>query len=82
MGTSQNSRDGSGKPPKSSTVILLMTALDTTWRMFVPVIGLLLLGLLADQAFATKPWLMIAGLLVGICLAVVLVAQQFKKVKQ
>lgn len=69
-------------PPKSSTVILLLTALDTTWRMFVPIVGLLLGGIMLDQWLHAKPWLMLAGLVLGIVIATVLVGYQFKKVKQ
>lgn len=82
MSASPTGTGGNAAPPKSSTVVLLMTALDTTWRMFVPIVGLLLLGVLADQGLHTKPWLMIAGLVVGVVLAGVLVGYQFKKVKQ
>ena len=83
MGTSPNNRDDKGTPPKSSTVILLLLTMgDTTWRMFVPVIGLMVLGLLADQWLHTKPWIMIIGLVAGIFLAAVLIKNQFKKVRR
>jgi hypothetical protein len=84
MSTSPNDRDEHQVPPKtSSTVILLLLTMgDTTWRMFVPIIGLLILGLLADQWLHTKPWIMIVGLIAGIGLAGVLVKRQFNKVKQ
>lgn len=83
MATSPNSRDSKGVPPKSSTVILLLLTMgDTTWRMFVPIIGLMVLGLLADQWLHTKPWIMIVGMATGVYLAAVLVKRQFKKVKQ
>ena len=83
MGTSQNDGDKKPTPPDKSTVILLLLTMgDTTWRMFVPIIGLLVIGLLADKMLHTTPWIMILGLLGGIFLAGVLVKAQFKKVKQ
>ncbi len=82
MSTSPDNRDDQGVPPKSSTVILLLLTMgDTTWRMFVPIIGLMVLGLLADQWLHTKPWAMIIGLAAGVYLAALLVKRQFKKVK-
>jgi hypothetical protein len=81
MGTSPNNRDDKGVPPKSSTVILLLLTMgDTTWRMFVPIIGLMGLGLWIDQQFHTKPWIMIIGMAAGVYLAAMLVKRQFKRV--
>jgi len=80
MDTSPNNGDEKNVPPRSSTVILLLTMGDTTWRMFVPIIGLMVLGLLIDQWLHTKPWLMLVGLLAGIALAALLVKHQYKKV--
>lgn len=82
MSTSQHDGDQKPTPPDKSTVILLLLTMgDTTWRMFVPIIGLLLLGILADTQLGTKPWMMISGLLIGVCLTAVLIAKQIKKVK-
>jgi F0F1-type ATP synthase assembly protein I len=50
--------------------------------MFVPTIGLTGLGLLADKALHTTPWLMVGGIIAGTYLAYVLVRRQMKKVKQ
>jgi hypothetical protein len=83
MSTSPNNRDDKGVPPKSSTVILLLLTMgDTTWRMFVPIIGLMMVGLLADQQLHTKPWIMVIGMAAGVYLAAVLIKRQFKKVKK
>lgn len=83
MSTSPNSTDGKQTPPDKSTVILLLsTAGDTTWRLFVPIIGLMFLGLLADKQLHTTPWLMCVGLAVGVVLAALLVRAQLKKVKR
>ena len=82
MSTSPNHRDDNKTPPDKSTVILLLGDIgDTTWRMFVPTIGLTVLGLFADKQLQTTPWLMTAGIIIGTVLAGVLVRRQLKKVK-
>ena len=83
MSTSQNDGDKQSTPPDASTVILLLTTIgDTTWRMFVPTIGLTILGLMADKSLNTTPWIMILGIITGAYLAYVLVKRQIKKVKE
>lgn len=83
MSASQNDGDKSPTPPDKSTVVLLLGDIgDTTWRMFVPTIGFTILGLLADKALHTTPWIMVGGIIIGAYLAYVLVRRQMKKVKQ
>lgn len=83
MGTSQNDDEKKPVPPEQSTVVLLLGTIgDTTWRMFVPTIGLTVLGLVADKQLHTTPWIMTAGIILGASLAYVLVRRQIKKVKQ
>ena len=83
MSTSPNHSDENQTPPEKSTVILLLGDIgDTTWRMFVPTVGLTVLGLLADREFNTTPWLMVTGIIVGSLLAGLLVRRQLKKVKE
>lgn len=81
MGTSPNSGDEKHTPPATSTVILLLGTIgDTTWRMFVPTIGLMVAGLLADKRLHTTPWIMVVGMVLGTYLAYVLVRRQIKRV--
>lgn len=83
MGTSQNDGEKKPVPPDQSTVVLLLGTIgDTTWRMFIPTIGLTVLGLLADKWLYTTPWAMTVGIVLGALLAYVLVRRQIKKVKQ
>ena len=83
MSTSQNDGDKTPTPPDASTVILLLTTIgDTTWRMFVPTIGLTILGLLVDKWLHTTPWVMILGIVTGAYFAYVLVQRQIKNVKK
>lgn len=83
MSTSQNNRGEQPVPPTKSTVVLLLgTIADTTWRMFIPTIGLTVAGVYGDKAFGTKPWLMIAGIALGATIAGLLVMRQLKKVNK
>ena len=62
--------------------VLLGTIGDTTWRMFVPSIGFTLLGVWGDTVIATKPWLMICGVVFGFVMAGVLVKRQIDSTKR
>ena len=55
---------------------LILDMADTTWRMFVPTVGLLLIGRMADRHFGTKPWLMLTGVVLGAAIATLLVKRQ------
>lgn len=82
MATSPDRGDDHQMPPKTSTVLLLLTIADTTWRLFLSTIGLTVLGLLLDKQLGTKPWLMIAGIILGAIAAWYLTRLQLKKVKK
>lgn len=80
MKVSPNHSDDTPTPPAKSTVVLLLGSIaDTTWRMFVPSIGMTLLGVAADSSFNTKPWLTLLGIALGVAVTLVLVRNQFKK---
>lgn len=61
-----------------STMLVFGTIADTTWRLFVPTIGLTLLGAWADRQWGITPWMMIAGIVLGTVIAVLLVRQQLR----
>ena len=83
MSSLQNDSDKKPTPPDTSTVILLLGTIgDTTWRMFVPTIGLTVLGLLIDKQFHSTPWVMSIGIVLGIILATILVRRQIKEVQK
>ena len=63
-------------------MILLGTIADTTWRMFVPVIGGALIGYMIDRAISSRPVGVITGMMFGIVIAVLLVVQQYRRIKQ
>ncbi len=58
----------------ASRVILDMA--DTTWRMFVPTVGLLLVGRWFDTRYGFKPWLMLVGFSLGSLIAAMLIKRQ------
>jgi len=85
MESKPNISDGSKKSQKPAEPealgVILATIGDTTWRMFVPAVGLTLLGVWADGQFQTKPWLMIIGIVLGFLGAFFLVKKQISGLK-
>jgi hypothetical protein len=81
MSTSPKNSDEPQVPPKISSTVILLTLMDTTWRMFVPSIGLTFLGLWLDGKWDTAPWLMLTGSIVGLAIAAMAVKFQLKKLK-
>ena len=74
--------EASKKVPSSSTALLLIgTFVNTTARLFVPTILGVILGLVADNYFGTKPWLTVAGVILGFVIAIYLVYTQIKSIK-
>lgn len=63
-------------------MILARTMIGTMWRMFLPTIGLTLLGLWLDNASGMKMRWLLAGIISGAIISVVLVALQIAKIKQ
>lgn len=64
----------------TSAIAIFGTIADTTWRMFVPVIGGVLLGLWLDTLTNSKPLYTFGGLVVGALVAVLLIRHQLRKV--
>lgn len=58
---------------------IVMDMADTTWRMFIPSVGLLMLGRMLDNHYATKPWLMLVGIVLGSVVAGLLVKRQLDR---
>ncbi len=82
MSAAADKSDNKSVPSRTqkSTVILLFTiAADTTWRMFVPIIGGTALGVWADNTYASKPWVTIIGVSIGVVIATLLVRNQLKR---
>lgn len=62
MSSSKNAADTTS----SSTQVIVGTLLDTTWRMFVPVLGFTLMGWMIDKVLMTRPIGILAGLVIGV----------------
>ena len=71
-----------GSSSESANLVFVATMADTTWRMFVPTVGMTLLGVWVDAWLHTKPWMMFLGIVLGIAAAMVLVARQIKQLKE
>jgi len=63
-------------------MILARTMIGTMWRMFLPTIGLTLLGLWLDNVSGMKMRWLLAGIISGVIISVILVALQIAKIKQ
>jgi F0F1-type ATP synthase assembly protein I len=70
------------RQPLSAPMILVVTALDTTWRAFLPTIGGTFAGIGLDRLLGTSPWALMICLLVGTVLSVILVARQLRAVRK
>ena len=62
-------------------MILARTMIGTMWRMFLPTIGLTLLGLWLDNVSGIKMRWLLAGIISGAIISVILVALQIAKIK-
>lgn len=76
---SDKQNEPSEKPSKSTVILLFTIAADTTWRMFVPIIGGTVLGVWMDNMIGTKPVLTILCIMLGVVIAGVLVRQQMNR---
>ncbi|MGB4966936.1 MAG: AtpZ/AtpI family protein [Candidatus Saccharimonadales bacterium] len=79
MGNSPDKTPTQEMRRRSTAVVVLADIADTTWRLFVPIVGLLLVGRYADVRWDTKPWLMLVGALVGSVLAGLLIKNQLRR---
>jgi len=66
---------------KNAVLILLGDIADTTWRMFVPTIGLGATGYFVDKELHSQPIFTISGIVLGAIAAGLFIRQQLRKVK-
>jgi F0F1-type ATP synthase assembly protein I len=80
MGESPRNAETTTKNKGTTHAVLLLatTALDATWRTIVPGVVGTVLGLLADHALHTTPFIMIAGLVLGMALSALLIYRLLK----
>lgn len=79
--TSQTTKK-SRSAPLSAPLLLVVTALDTTWRIFVPILGGLFLGIGIDSWLGWAPAAMLTGLIVGIIITTLLIIRQLNEVRK
>ena len=82
MSTSPREQKSKTTASKSSVPLLLLaTALDTTWRAFLPTIGGTFLGIGIDHWLGIAPWATIVCLFAGTALAALLITLQIRRVR-
>jgi len=75
---SDSATSGAHKANQHPSTYLILSMMDTTWRMFVPTIGLLIVGNALDERFGSRPGLMLLGVILGGLIATYLVKRQLK----
>lgn len=55
---------------------LALDALDTAWRVALPIIAAAVAGIAGDRHFATGPWITLGATLVGLGVSAVLIKRQ------
>ena len=71
--------DDAPKPAPNAVLQMIGTMADTTWRMFVPILGLLFVGIYFDKSWHSFPLMTIIGFVLGVALSALLIRNQFKK---
>jgi hypothetical protein len=71
-------REREGTQNRALILSIVRSMGEVTWRMILPSILLVPLGLWADLRFKTVPWLTLGGLVVGLGLSITLVRQQLR----
>lgn len=66
--------------PPDMQKIVISTFLDTTWRMFTPILVFTLAGWLIDRSTGTRPIATFTGLAFGILITSFLMYKLYKKV--
>ena len=70
------------KRPLHAAVLLVVTALDATWRTLVPGIVGVIGGIVLDHQWHTTPLLTIIGLALGMAVSALLIYRLFKAVQR
>ena len=68
--------------PLSAPMLMLFTALDTTWRAFAPTVGGTFIGIGLDAWLHIAPFGVIGCLIVGTILSTVLIIRQLINVRK
>lgn len=63
-------------------MILVVTALDTTWRVFLPTLGGTFAGIGLDNVLNSSPIATFVCLAIGVALSAFLIVRQLKDVRK
>lgn len=63
-------------------MLIFLTALDTTWRAFVPILGGVFLGIWLDHLLNVAPIATIICLVLGVVLSGYLITKQLRDVRK
>lgn len=66
----------------SAPMLIFMTALDTTWRAFIPTLGGVFLGIGIDHLCNIAPIATIICLIAGTALSILLIIKQLRDVRR
>ena len=66
----------------SASMLIFVTALDTTWRAFIPTLGGVFLGIGIDHLFTMAPVGTITCLILGVVTSALLIAKQLRDVRK
>lgn len=64
---------------QNAVLAMILTMADTTWRMFVPILGLLVVGVVIDKSYHLFPWMTLLGFALGVGISALLIRSQLKK---
>lgn len=80
--SSKKSRTTKQQSSLSAPMLIFVTALDTTWRAFVPTIGGVFLGIGLDHLFNIAPVATIICLIAGTGLSAFLITKQLRDIRR
>jgi len=66
----------------SGPMLIFITALDTTWRAFLPTLGGVFLGIGIDHLFNIAPIATIVCLVLGVVASTLLIVKQLRDVRK
>lgn len=80
--TDSQSRTTKSQSSISAPMLIFLTALDTTWRAFVPILGGVFLGIWLDHLLNVAPVVTIICLVLGVALSAYLITKQLRDVRK
>lgn len=80
--SSEQSRTTKKQSTTSAPMLIFMTALDTTWRAFIPTIGGVFLGIGIDHLLNIAPIATIICLMGGTALSGYLIVKQLRDIRK